>query len=48
MIAIVRDGQSTHNPAVDFRLAPGDVMVLLGSHKDMDQATEILSPREHD
>lgn len=48
VIAVVRDGQSIHNPPADFRLAPGDVMVLLGSHKDLDQATEILSPRTID
>jgi CPA2 family monovalent cation:H+ antiporter-2 len=48
VIAVVRDGQSIHNPPAEFCLAAGDVMVLLGSHKDLDQATEILSPREHD
>ena len=44
VIAIVRDGKSTHNPAPDFRLAAGDVLVLLGSHKELDEAIQILSP----
>jgi len=44
VIAVVRDGKSTHNPAPDFRLAAGDVLVLLGSHKELDEAIQILSP----
>jgi CPA2 family monovalent cation:H+ antiporter-2 len=44
VIAVVRDGKSTHNPAPEFRLAAGDVLVLLGSHKGLDDAIQILSP----
>lgn len=44
VIAVVRDGKSIHNPAAEFRLAGGDVLVLLGSHKELDQAIQILSP----
>jgi CPA2 family monovalent cation:H+ antiporter-2 len=44
VIAVVRDGKSTHNPAPEFRLAAGDVLVLLGSHKELDDAIQILSP----
>jgi CPA2 family monovalent cation:H+ antiporter-2 len=44
VIAVVRDGKSTHNPAPGFRLAAADVLVLLGSHKGLDDAIQILSP----
>ena len=44
VIAVVRDGVSIQNPAAEFRLAAGDVLVLLGSHKELDQAIQILSP----
>ena len=44
VIAVVRDGQSFHNPATDFRLASGDILVLLGSHKELDEAMWLLSP----
>ncbi|MFQ5849691.1 MAG: cation:proton antiporter [Candidatus Binatia bacterium] len=44
VIAVVRDGQSLHNPSPDFCLAVGDILVLLGSHREMDQAMRLLSP----
>ncbi|MEK7341871.1 MAG: TrkA C-terminal domain-containing protein, partial [Candidatus Binatota bacterium] len=44
LIAVVREGVSSANPAADFFLAAGDVLVLLGSHKALDEATQILSP----
>jgi len=44
VIAAVRNGASVHNPGPEFRLEAGDVLVLLGSHKDLDQAAQILSP----
>jgi len=44
VIAVVRDGQSFHNPSPDFRLASGDILVLLGSHKELDEAMWLLSP----
>jgi CPA2 family monovalent cation:H+ antiporter-2 len=44
VIAVVRDGKSTHNPVPEFCLAAGDVLVLLGSHKELDEAIQILSP----
>ena len=45
VVAIVRDGRPFHNPSSDFRLAAGDILVLLGSHKELDEATSVLSPR---
>ncbi|MEK7377688.1 MAG: NAD-binding protein [Candidatus Binatota bacterium] len=44
VISVVREGKSIHNPGADFLLAVGDVLVLLGSHKELDQAMQILSP----
>ena len=44
VIALVREGKSVHNRAPEFRLAAGDVLVLLGSHKQLDDATQILTP----
>lgn len=44
VISVVRDGKSNPNPAPDFVLQAGDVLVLLGSHKALDQATQLLSP----
>lgn len=46
VIAIVRGGQSIYNPGPDVPLAEGDILVLLGSHKALDQATSILSPTD--
>jgi len=45
VIAAVRHGVSTTNPGPDFRLEAGDVLVLLGSHKELDQAGQILCPQ---
>jgi len=46
VIAVVRDGKSTHNPPPEFVLGAGDVLVLLGSHAELDRATELLNPDE--
>jgi CPA2 family monovalent cation:H+ antiporter-2 len=44
IIAVVRGGKSYHNPGGDFALAAGDILVLLGDHKALDDAAQILSP----
>ncbi|MFQ5682589.1 MAG: cation:proton antiporter [Candidatus Binatia bacterium] len=44
LIAVVREGKSFHNPANDFLFGAGDILVLMGSHKELDEATQILSP----
>jgi monovalent cation:H+ antiporter-2, CPA2 family len=44
VIAVVRDGKSHHNPGSDFELAAGDLLILLGGHKALDDAAQILSP----
>ncbi|MBI2990888.1 MAG: cation:proton antiporter, partial [Deltaproteobacteria bacterium] len=48
VIAVVRNGQSIPNPAGDCVLAAGDVLVLMGDHKALDQATRMLSQAEPD
>ena len=44
LIAVVRDEKSIHNPSRDFLFESGDILVLMGSHKDLDRASQILSP----
>jgi CPA2 family monovalent cation:H+ antiporter-2 len=44
VIAVVRDGKSFPEVGPDFTLAAGDMVVLLGGHKALDDAGQILSP----
>jgi CPA2 family monovalent cation:H+ antiporter-2 len=44
VIAVVRDGKSYHNIGPDFSLAAGDMLILLGDHKALDDAVEIFKP----
>jgi CPA2 family monovalent cation:H+ antiporter-2 len=44
VIAVVRDGKSFHDAGPDFVLAGGDMLVLLGGHKALDDAGQILNP----
>lgn len=44
IIAVVRDGRATANPAVGFVLEEGDILVLLGSHAGLGQAYGRLEP----
>ncbi len=44
IIAVVRNGKPTANPPADFQLDPGDVLVLVGSHKQLDDAERLLAP----
>ena len=44
VIAVVRDGKSYPNVDNDFKLAVGDMLVLLGGHKALDEAAQILNP----
>jgi monovalent cation:H+ antiporter-2, CPA2 family len=45
VIAVVRDGKPFHNVGSDFVLQPGDLLVLLGDHKSLDDAAQMISPR---
>jgi len=44
IVAITRSGQPVPNPPPEFVLAPGDVLVLVGSHKQLDAARAALEP----
>ena len=45
VIAVVRDGEATTNPGPDYRLQIDDILVLLGAHRDLDEATNLLTLR---
>ncbi|MBI3399728.1 MAG: cation:proton antiporter [Deltaproteobacteria bacterium] len=42
IIAIVRGGKAAASLSADFRINAGDVLVLLGSHVQLDQAMQVL------
>jgi K+/H+ antiporter YhaU regulatory subunit KhtT len=42
VIAVVRGQRSFPNPAPDLRLAPGDCLVLVGSHAEIESAFDYL------
>lgn len=43
IIAVVREGKATTNPAPDLALKFGDVLVLVGSHAQLDSARKLLT-----
>jgi len=45
VIAIVRNGEATTNPGPDYKLQSDDILVLLGAHRDLDQAAGLLTQR---
>ncbi|MDX1383544.1 MAG: cation:proton antiporter, partial [Thermoanaerobaculia bacterium] len=46
VIAVVRDGRSQLNPEPDLSLTPGDCLVLMGSHEEIDRAFDLLAATE--
>jgi CPA2 family monovalent cation:H+ antiporter-2 len=44
VIAVVRDGKPMPNPDPELRLEPGDTLVLVGSHAEMEAAFGLLDP----
>ncbi len=42
VIAVVRGEQSHPNPSSDLRLEPGDCLILVGSHEEIDHAFRFL------
>jgi len=44
IIAVVRDGTPTTNPPPELELRQGDIIVMLGSHAQIDRAASRLSP----
>ncbi len=43
VIAIVRNGEAVPNPGSDFTLEHDDILVVLGAHKELDQAVTLLT-----
>lgn len=46
VIAVVRDGKSYPSVGNDFKLAAGDMLILLGGHKALDDAAQMLNPAD--
>ena len=46
IVAITRDGHPVSAPGPDMSLAAGDVLVLVGSHQQLDQARKFLGPQD--
>jgi len=44
VVAVVRDGQSYTHVGEGFKLAAGDMLILLGGHKALDDAGRMISP----
>lgn len=45
IIAIVRKGEARTNPPADFLIEDGDILVILGSHAQLNQAFELLNQK---
>lgn len=43
VIAIARNGEAMTNPGTDIKIEAGDILVLMGSHKELDLAVNILT-----
>ena len=46
ILTVVRGKNPFTNPAPDFKILTGDLLVLLGSHAQLDKADQLLSPKE--
>ncbi len=46
IIAVVRGGQPITNPTADQELRAGEVLVMVGSHKQLDAAAALLKPAQ--
>jgi CPA2 family monovalent cation:H+ antiporter-2 len=45
VIAVARNNEAVTNPGPDFVLQPGDIMVLLGAHANLDRAVALLTKK---
>jgi K+/H+ antiporter YhaU regulatory subunit KhtT len=45
LIVAVRDGKPLHNVGPEFVVEAGDRLVLLGDHRALDEAAQVISPR---
>jgi K+/H+ antiporter YhaU regulatory subunit KhtT len=44
VVAVVRNGEATLSPPGDFELRANDILVVVGSHAQMDAAFRLLAP----
>jgi CPA2 family monovalent cation:H+ antiporter-2 len=47
VIAIARNGEAFTSPGPDFKIEPDDIIVILGAHRDLDQAINLLTKMEN-
>jgi CPA2 family monovalent cation:H+ antiporter-2 len=43
VIAVARNGEANTNPGPDFTLQPDDIIVLIGGHRELDDAMNLLT-----
>ena len=43
VIAIARNGKAITNPAPDFIIEEDDIVVLIGAHRELDEAVKLLT-----
>jgi K+/H+ antiporter YhaU regulatory subunit KhtT len=43
VIAVARNGEANTNPGPDFTLQPDDIIVLIGGHRELDEAMNLLT-----
>ncbi len=43
VIAVARNGEAVTNPGPDFLLQADDIVVLIGAHRDLDEAVKLLT-----
>jgi Trk K+ transport system NAD-binding subunit len=42
-VAAIRDGTAHTNPPPDWRFQLGDILVVIGAHREVDEAERLLS-----
>lgn len=47
VIAVVREGKAVTNPGSDFIIAANDILIILGSHADLDKAGQFIEDLEN-
>jgi CPA2 family monovalent cation:H+ antiporter-2 len=44
IVAVIREGKAHTNPSPDWRFELGDILVLIGAHREVDAAERFLAP----
>ncbi len=48
VIAVARNGEANTNPGPDFILQPDDIVVLIGAHRNLDEAVNLLTRKKEE